>query len=136
LRHNALVYDTEEEYLATAVTFLRDGLLRGEGAVVGNTGPGIAALRDALGPEASRVTFVDVSTAYTRPARTLASTTASTPTSCAGPVHNGPSPTSSSAPNPPSGTCGSATKRSSTRPSPTCRRGFSARTTPRVSPIL
>ena len=29
-------------------------------------------MREALGPDAAHVTFVDVSSAYTRPARTLA----------------------------------------------------------------
>jgi anti-sigma regulatory factor (Ser/Thr protein kinase) len=72
LRHNAFVYDTTEDYLSTAVTFLREGLLRGEGAVVANTRPGIAAMRDALGAQAVDVTFVDVSAAYTRPVKTLA----------------------------------------------------------------
>lgn len=72
LRHNAFVYDTEDEYLAVAVAFLEEGLAQGEGAVVANTRPGIAALRDALGPLASGVRFVDVSRAYTRPVKTLA----------------------------------------------------------------
>ncbi|MGA8248530.1 MAG: sensor histidine kinase [Nocardioides sp.] len=72
LRHNALVYDSEEEYLATAVAFLREGLEQGEGAVVANTRPGLHAMRDALGDHAASVRFVDVSEAYTRPAKTLA----------------------------------------------------------------
>jgi len=72
LRHHAFVYDTEEEYLAVAVAFLEEGLSGGEGAVVANTRPGIAAVRDALGPRATDVRFVDVSRAYTRPVKTLA----------------------------------------------------------------
>src|SRR3954470_23678700 len=72
LRHNAFVYATEDEYLTVAVAFLLEGLELGEGAVVANTKPGIAAIREALGPRASQVTFVDVSEAYTRPAKTLA----------------------------------------------------------------
>jgi len=72
LRHNALVYESTDEYLARAVPFLKAGIEAGEGAVVAHTKPGLAMMREALGPEAARVTFVDVSGAYTRPARTLA----------------------------------------------------------------
>jgi anti-sigma regulatory factor (Ser/Thr protein kinase) len=73
LRHNALVYESQDEYLALAVPFLKEGLEAGEGAIVGHTKPGLATMREALGPDAAHVTFVDVSSAYTRPARTLAS---------------------------------------------------------------
>jgi anti-sigma regulatory factor (Ser/Thr protein kinase) len=72
LRHNALVYESKDEYLARAVPFLKAGIEAGEGAVVAHTKPGLAMMREALGPEAAYVTFVDVSAAYTRPARTLA----------------------------------------------------------------
>ena len=72
LRHNALVYESQDEYLARAVPFLKAGIEAGEGAVVAHTKPGLAMMREALGPEAALVTFVDVSGAYTRPARTLA----------------------------------------------------------------
>jgi anti-sigma regulatory factor (Ser/Thr protein kinase) len=71
-RHHALVYETQDEYLACSVPFLRDGLEAGEGAIVAHTKPGLAMMREALGPDAERVRFVDVSSAYTRPARTLA----------------------------------------------------------------
>ncbi len=72
LRHNALVYESKDEYLAHAVPFLRAGIEAGEGAIVAHAKPGLAMMREALGPEAARVTFVDVSGAYTRPAQTLA----------------------------------------------------------------
>ncbi len=72
LRHNAFVYASDHEYLARAVPFLKDGLAAGEGAIVAHTKPGIAMMREALGSESARVTFVDISSAYTRPARTLA----------------------------------------------------------------
>src|SRR6266516_1522946 len=72
LRHNALVYESKDEYLARAVPFLKAGIEAGEGAVVAHTKPGLAMMREALGPEAARVTFGDVSGAYTRPAQTLA----------------------------------------------------------------
>src|SRR6476620_1576241 len=72
LRHNALVYQSTDEYLARAVPFLRAGIEAGEGAIVAHAKPGLAMMREALGAEAAHVTFVDVSGAYTRPARTLA----------------------------------------------------------------
>ncbi len=72
LRHHAFVYQSHEEYLAQAVPFLRDGLAAGEGAIVAHTKPGMSMMREALGADAARVTFVDVSASYTRPARTLA----------------------------------------------------------------
>jgi anti-sigma regulatory factor (Ser/Thr protein kinase) len=72
LRHNALVYESDEEFLARAVPFLKEGLAAGEGAIVAHTRPGMGLMRDALGADAARVTFVDVSASYTRPARTLA----------------------------------------------------------------
>jgi len=72
LRHNALVYESDDEYVTRSVAFLRAGLERGEGGVVANTRSGLAVIREALGSEAAGVTFVDVGAAYTRPARTLA----------------------------------------------------------------
>jgi anti-sigma regulatory factor (Ser/Thr protein kinase) len=72
LRHNALVYGSEEEYVARSVAFLKDGLEAGDGAIVGNTRDGLAIMRDALGPDAGRVAYFDVSSTYTRPARAVA----------------------------------------------------------------
>jgi anti-sigma regulatory factor (Ser/Thr protein kinase) len=72
LRHNAFVYDSPEEYVERSVAFLREGLDAGEGGIVAHTRPGLAAMREALGADAGRVRFVNVETAYTRPARTLA----------------------------------------------------------------
>jgi anti-sigma regulatory factor (Ser/Thr protein kinase) len=72
MRHSAFVYESQDDYVARAVAFLREGLEAGEGSVVGNTRAGLAAVREALGPDAARVTFIDVGAAYTRPARTFA----------------------------------------------------------------
>jgi anti-sigma regulatory factor (Ser/Thr protein kinase) len=72
LRHDAFVYSSEDEYLARSVPFIRDGLEAGEGVIVANTRPGLAAMRDALGPDAQMAMFADVSESYTRPARALA----------------------------------------------------------------
>jgi anti-sigma regulatory factor (Ser/Thr protein kinase) len=72
LRHNAFVYESHDDYVARAVPFLRGGLAAGEGAIVAHTKPGIAMMREALGADAANVTFVDVGSSYTRPARALA----------------------------------------------------------------
>jgi anti-sigma regulatory factor (Ser/Thr protein kinase) len=72
LRHNALVYADDDEYLARAVPFVREGLSAGDGVIVAHTKPGLAMMREALGADAGAVTFVDVGSAYTRPAQTLA----------------------------------------------------------------
>lgn len=72
MRHNALVYESQEEYLACAVPFLREAIEAGEGAIVAHTKPGIAVMREALGADAHYARFVDVSSSYTRPAQTLA----------------------------------------------------------------
>jgi anti-sigma regulatory factor (Ser/Thr protein kinase) len=72
LRHHALLYDSDEEYAARSVAFLRDGLDAGESCVVGHNRAGLATMRDALGSDADRVAFVDLSWTYTRPARAVA----------------------------------------------------------------
>lgn len=72
-RHGALLYESQDAYREFAVPFLSEGLEVGEGAIVAHTRPGLAMMREALGSDAAHVTFVDVSSAYTRPARTLAS---------------------------------------------------------------
>jgi anti-sigma regulatory factor (Ser/Thr protein kinase) len=72
LRHHAFVYDSDEEYAARSVAFLRDGLDAGEGCVVAHNRAGLATMRDALGSDSDRVAFVDLSWTYTRPARAVA----------------------------------------------------------------
>src|SRR5258707_967507 len=68
LRHHALVYESTDEYLACAVPFLKAGIEAGEGAIVAHTKPGLAMMREALGPDAPRGPFVDVTGADTRAA--------------------------------------------------------------------
>jgi anti-sigma regulatory factor (Ser/Thr protein kinase) len=72
MRHNAFVYESDDEYVARSVAFLKDGLEAGDACMLGNTRDGIAMMRDALGPDAHRVSFFDVSSTYTRPARAVA----------------------------------------------------------------
>ncbi len=72
LRHHGFVYESDDEYVERSAAFLRDGLEAGEACIVSNTRDGLAIMRDALGPDADRVAFVDVSPVYTRPARAVA----------------------------------------------------------------
>jgi anti-sigma regulatory factor (Ser/Thr protein kinase) len=72
LRHSAFVYDDDHEYVARSVAFLRDGLDAGESCIVAHTRNWLAVMRDALGPDAERVAYVDVASTYTRPARAVA----------------------------------------------------------------
>jgi anti-sigma regulatory factor (Ser/Thr protein kinase) len=72
LRHGAFAYDGDDEYVARSLPFLKEGLEAGEGCVVAHTRDGIAVLREALGPDAEQVSFVDVGSVYTRPAHALA----------------------------------------------------------------
>ena len=72
LRHGALVYESDDEYVARSLAFLKEGLEAGEGCIVVHTRDGIAMMREALGRDADRVTFVDAGSVYTRPARALA----------------------------------------------------------------
>jgi anti-sigma regulatory factor (Ser/Thr protein kinase) len=73
LRHSAYVYDDVDEYVSRSVAFLKEGLAASEGCIVAQARGRLAMTRDALGPDADRVAFVDVGSTYTRPARTLAS---------------------------------------------------------------
>src|SRR3954452_12904288 len=72
LRHHAFVYESDDEYVARSVAFLEEGLEAGEGCIVGHSRDGLAMMRDALGPDADSVVFVDVGSTYTRPARAVA----------------------------------------------------------------
>ncbi len=72
LRHHALVYESDDEYVSATTGFLKEGLDGGEAAIVADTRDGLAMMREALGADAERVAFVDVSAVYTRPAHTVA----------------------------------------------------------------
>jgi anti-sigma regulatory factor (Ser/Thr protein kinase) len=72
LRHNAFLYESDDDYVERVVPFLKEGLEAGEACTVGNTRDGIALLREALGSDADRVAFYDVGTTYTRPAHAVA----------------------------------------------------------------
>ncbi|MEA2361168.1 MAG: hypothetical protein QOD71_313 [Thermoleophilaceae bacterium] len=71
LRHNAFVYQSDDQYTGQAAPFLEEGLSGGEAALVAGTRDRLALMRDALGSTSKHVTFLDIGSAYTRPARTL-----------------------------------------------------------------
>ena len=72
MRHDAFVYESDEDYAARSASFLQEGLDAGECCVVAHNRAGLAMMRDALGPDADRTVFVDLSWTYTRPARAVA----------------------------------------------------------------
>jgi AcrR family transcriptional regulator len=70
--HEALVYATDDEFLARLVPFIRDGLAAGQ-PVIAVLEPGkIALLCDAVGPQAQEIVVVDARTLYRRPAQAIA----------------------------------------------------------------
>jgi anti-sigma regulatory factor (Ser/Thr protein kinase) len=72
LTHQALLYGSEEEFLAATVPFVRDGLDRGDPIRVVTTSRNTGWLRVALGADARHVAFCDSSQWYRHPVRTLA----------------------------------------------------------------
>jgi anti-sigma regulatory factor (Ser/Thr protein kinase) len=72
LRHHAFVYESDAEYVERSVGFLKEGLDAGEWGIVANTRDALAKVREAMGPDAERVSFVDVSSTYDRPASAVA----------------------------------------------------------------
>lgn len=73
LVHQALLYSAEEEFLTATVPFLRAGLEADDVVLAVVPKPSSAALRDMLGPDARPVEFVDATTFYRHPVRTIAS---------------------------------------------------------------
>ena len=71
LRHSVLIYGSDEEYLASAVPFLSEGVARSERVLVVTTGRQIGLLRDALADDAAGVAFHDSLQWYGSPLTTL-----------------------------------------------------------------
>ncbi|MFF3935058.1 anti-sigma factor RsbA family regulatory protein [Streptomyces phaeofaciens] len=69
--HPALFYRGEQEYLDGTVPFVREGLEGGEPVAVAVPGLALAALKDALGADASAVHFVDMTVAGRNPGRII-----------------------------------------------------------------
>ena len=72
LTHEAMFYGSDEEFVGALVPFVRDGLERGDAVVAAVTAVNVGLLRDALGADASPVSFIDRDGWYTRPSTTLA----------------------------------------------------------------
>jgi transcriptional regulator with XRE-family HTH domain len=71
LHHQALLYGTDEELVSTAGRFLSGGIEHSEAVLAVTTSEHIGLLRDHLGPDASRVDFVESATWLTTPASAL-----------------------------------------------------------------
>jgi hypothetical protein len=72
LAHQALLYGSEEEFLAGTVAFIRDGLECGDPIRVVTTDRNTGWLRAALGGDAGHVAFGESSQWYRHPVRALA----------------------------------------------------------------
>jgi hypothetical protein len=59
LEHRALIYGSDDEFLASTVPFLVEGITRGDGVLVVAAHRKIGWLRDALGDDAVHVEFKD-----------------------------------------------------------------------------
>lgn len=69
--HPLLLYRDDAEYLAGTVPFIRAGRCAGEPAAVAVPGARLGALRDALGPLAAEVTWLDMTEAGRNPGRII-----------------------------------------------------------------
>lgn len=72
LRHDALLYRSEEEFLRGLVPFLREGVDDERPTVAVVRRDNQPALREALGPRARSVRFIPSEDWYRRPVRTIA----------------------------------------------------------------
>lgn len=72
LRHELLIHEADETYVQCVSSFLRDGLQEGAPAIVVACSRRRSAVREALGPDAEHVVFLDRDDVYIRPARTVA----------------------------------------------------------------
>lgn len=71
LEHRALLYATGEDFLATAVPFLVEGVERSEAVLAVTTRPNIDLLRERLGPLARDVQFAHAASWYRTPGSAL-----------------------------------------------------------------
>jgi anti-sigma regulatory factor (Ser/Thr protein kinase) len=69
--HEALFYRDDDDFLATALPFLRDGLAADEMVAVLEPRPRLEMVRDALGDDAAGVAFADVAEAGLNPGRLI-----------------------------------------------------------------
>jgi anti-sigma regulatory factor (Ser/Thr protein kinase) len=69
--HETLFYRDDTDFLAGVVPFVRDGLAEDAAVVVVEPRPRIDLLRDALGPDADAVRFLDMTEVGLNPARII-----------------------------------------------------------------
>jgi hypothetical protein len=72
LEHQALLYETQDDFVERAGAFLAEGVERFETTLAVTTAPKVKLLRKRLGPLASDVTFAPAGRWYTTPAGALA----------------------------------------------------------------
>ena len=71
LEHRAFVYDSDSDYVATLVPYLREGVLQGDPALAVTTNARIRRLRSALGVHAAGVDFHSSAGWYRTPLNAL-----------------------------------------------------------------
>ncbi|AVH60696.1 MULTISPECIES: sensor histidine kinase [Streptomyces] len=76
VRHHALLYRDEREFLAGTLPHLREGIEAGASTFVVTPRSEAQALRDSLGQDAHAVQFIDPADVYTNPVRAMAAMTA------------------------------------------------------------
>jgi anti-sigma regulatory factor (Ser/Thr protein kinase) len=67
-QHEAVFYDTMDDLVEVVAAFVREGLRNGEPVLVAELPPQVEALRARLGPDAERVSFVDMAEVGRNPA--------------------------------------------------------------------
>lgn len=72
LTHDAFFYDTDERFADVLAPFVREGLRRDDAVVAAVSRANADLLRDALGPDAAGVRFLDRDDWHRRPASTVA----------------------------------------------------------------
>jgi|GEM_PF-811597 len=70
-RHECVFYDGIDEFLSMVVPFLRAGLELDQAMMVAIIEPRLSAVREALGPDAERIDFVDMAELGHNPARII-----------------------------------------------------------------
>ena len=72
LIHQALLYETADQFLASAIPFVAEGLHRGDAVIAVTTDANAELLRQNLNGSGDDVTFIEASRWYDAPGRTLA----------------------------------------------------------------
>jgi anti-sigma regulatory factor (Ser/Thr protein kinase) len=70
-RHNAFVYDSDDDYVVRSVDFLRAGVEAGEGAIVAVPRDRLSLIREGFGRLPEEIAVLDVAASEARPARLL-----------------------------------------------------------------